>query len=100
MKFSTKELGDFVLLKDSIPPLIQRFYCNGSNARFRITDNLSGIKKYEATINGEWLLMKYDYKTGALQMERLDKTTPLKGDFELKVTDRSGNERTYKQKIL
>lgn len=100
MKFSTKELGDFVLLKDTIPPYIQRIYCNGSNARFRISDNLSGIGKYEATINGEWLLMKYDYKTGALQMERLDKTTPLKGDFELKITDRSGNEKIYRQKIF
>ncbi|MBI1766752.1 MAG: M23 family metallopeptidase [Bacteroidetes bacterium] len=100
MKFTTTELGDFVLLKDSIPPSIYRIYCNSLNARFRIRDNLSGIEKYEATINGEWLLMKYDYKTGILQSERIDKTKPLKGDFELKVTDRSGNENSYKQKIL
>ncbi|HTH57032.1 MAG TPA: M23 family metallopeptidase [Cyclobacteriaceae bacterium] len=100
MKFSTRELGDFVLLKDSTPPYIQRIYCTSNNARFRISDNLSGIKKYEATINGEWLLMKYDYKTGALQSERLDKAIPLKGEFELKVTDRVGNEKVYRQKIL
>jgi hypothetical protein len=100
MKFTTKEMGDFILLKDSIPPNIFRIYCNASNARFRISDNLSGIKKYEATINGEWVLMKYDYKTGIIQSEKLDKTQPFKGDFELKVTDRSGNENTYKQKIL
>jgi hypothetical protein len=100
LKFSTKELGDFLVLKDTIPPYIQRIYCNSHNTRFRISDNLSGIGKYEATINGEWLLMRYDYKTGALQSERLDKTTPLKGDFELKVTDRSGNEKIYRQKIF
>jgi hypothetical protein len=100
MRFSTKVLGDFVLLKDSVPPYIGRIYCNSHQARFRISDNLSGIGKYEATINGDWLLMKYDYKTGALQLEKLDQRQPLKGDFELKVTDRSGNERIYRQKIF
>lgn len=99
MTFTAKELGDFVLLKDSIPPSVYRIYCNSYNARFRISDNLSGIEKYEATINGEWLLMKYDYKTGILQSEKRDRT-PLKGDFQLKITDRSGNERIYQQKIL
>src|SRR5260221_2837140 len=93
MKFTTTKLGDFVLLKDSIPPYIYRIHCNAFNARFRISDNLSGIEKYEATINGEWVLMKYDYKTGALQSDRIDKTKPFKGDFVLKVTDRSGNDK-------
>jgi hypothetical protein len=100
MKFTTTELGDFVLLKDSVHPSIFRFSCNSYHARFRVRDNLSGIKKYEATINGEWLLMTYDYKSGILQSEKLDKSKPLRGDFELKVTDRSGNTSTFKQKIL
>ncbi len=100
MKFTTTELGDFVLLKDSVPPSIFRFSCNSYQARFRVRDNLSGIEKYEATINGEWLLMTYDYKTGILQSEKLDKSKPLSGDFELKATDRSGNTSTFKQKIL
>ena len=98
--FTTAELGDFVLLKDSVPPAIFRIACNSYSARFRVRDNLSGLEKYEATLNGEWLMMIYDYKTGIMQSERLDKTKPMKGDFELKVTDRSGNENTYKQKIL
>jgi hypothetical protein len=63
-------------------------------------DNLSGIASYNATINGEWLLMKYDYKTGILQSDRLDKSKPLKGDFELKVRDHVGNEKIYTQKIF
>lgn len=100
IKFSTTELGDFVLLKDSVPPSIFRIACNSYHARFRVRDNLSGIEKYEATINGEWLLMSYDYKTGILQSEKPDKTLPIRGDFELKVTDRSGNTSTFKQKIL
>lgn len=98
--FNTTELGDFVLLTDSVPPTIARISCTGLSARFRIRDNLSGIEKYEANINGEWLLMKYDYKTGILQSERLDKKKLLKGEFELKVTDRAGNERVYRQRVL
>ncbi len=100
IKFTAPELGEFVLLKDSLPPSINRIYCTRSTARFRISDTLSGIGSFEATINGEWLLMKYDYKTGILQSEKLDYRKPLVGEFVLKVTDREGNERIYKQRIL
>ncbi len=100
VKFKTMQLGDFTILKDSIAPTIQRIQCQPSSARFRITDDLSGIASYQATINSEWLLMRYDYKNGILQSERLDKTRPLQGDFELKVIDRTGNEKIYQQKIL
>lgn len=99
IKFKTNELGEFILLTDSTAPYIHRIHCNPGSARFRIMDNLSGINSFQASINGQWLLMKYDYKTGIIQSERLDKTQPLKGNFELKVTDRAGNERTYQQKI-
>jgi hypothetical protein len=100
IQFTTSELGDFVILKDTLAPLVHRIQCHQSSARFRIMDNLSGIASYTATINGEWLLMKYDYKTGILQSERLDQLKPLKGDFELKVRDKAGNEKIYSQKIL
>lgn len=100
IQFNTHELGQFTLLTDSIPPGISRIYCNNQTARFRISDNLSGIASYEATIDGEWLLMKYDYKTGIVQSERFEKTKLLKGDFQLKVIDRAGNEKIYNQKIL
>ncbi|HCW06505.1 MAG TPA: hypothetical protein DGG95_03970, partial [Cytophagales bacterium] len=99
-EFIAEELGDFVLLKDTIAPGIRRIYCNGYGARFRISDNLSGIDHFEATINGEWLLMKYDYKTGIIQSEKLDNSIPLKGNFELKIVDRMNNVTIYKQKIL
>ena len=100
VKFSTREFGDFVILQDSVPPTLTKVYCNNSSARFRVHDGLSGIAYFEANINGKWLLMKYDYKTGIIQSDRLDKSQPLKGDFELKVVDNAGNEKMFKQKIL
>lgn len=98
--FESSELGTFTFLADSLGPSISRIRLDRNSARFRIRDNLSGIAYYEANINGQWLLMAYDYKSGILQSDKLDASQPLKGDFELKVVDRAGNERIFKQKIL
>jgi hypothetical protein len=92
-------LGDFTILSDTVPPAITRIYANSNVARFRIGDNLSGIASFEATLNGKWLLMNYDAKTGILVSEKLDPKTSLAGDFELTVTDQAGNKKTYSQKI-
>ncbi len=96
--FDTRDWGNFSILEDSVAPTIYRIRCTPTSARFRIRDNLSGIAKYEANINGEWLLMIYDYKTGIIQSQRKDKR-PLKGEFVLRVTDRAGNTQTYQQTI-
>jgi murein DD-endopeptidase MepM/ murein hydrolase activator NlpD len=100
VKFVTREFGEFTILPDSIPPSIFKIACNQTYARFRVLDDLSGLYSFEASVDGKWLLMNYDYKTGILMSERLDRKIPLKGDFELKVRDYSGNEKVYKQKIL
>jgi hypothetical protein len=98
--FETREFGDFTLLKDSVAPSVRLIACNQSYARFKITDDLSGIYSFDATVNGEWLLMNYDYKTGILYSEKMDRKIPLRGNFELRVRDYGGNEKVYKQKIL
>lgn len=100
VSFNTREFGEFVIQRDTIPPTITTVSVNATSARFKIRDNLSGISYFEANINGEWLLMVYDYKTGYIKSEKLDKAKPLKGDFEFKVIDNAGNEKIYKQKIL
>jgi len=97
--FNPRETGDFTILTDTVPPAISRIYVNNQAARFRISDNLSGIASFEANLNGKWLLMNYDAKTGILISERLNQKELLKGDFELTVTDQAGNKKTYTQKI-
>lgn len=99
VRFRTQELGEFTFLTDTLAPAINRIRLDRNNARFRVRDGRSGIDYYEATIDGQWLLMSYDFKTGILQSDKLDPKKPLKGDFELKVVDRAGNERIFKQKI-
>jgi hypothetical protein len=99
VKFNTREFGEFTLLRDTIPPTITNIGVSTAAARVRIKDNLSGIAYYEANLNGQWLLMVYDYKNGILKSEKLDNSKLLQGDFELKVVDQAGNETIYRQKI-
>ncbi len=100
VRFAIRELGEFTFATDTLAPAISRIKLDRMSARFRVRDGMSGISYYEANINGEWLLMSYDFKSGILQSDRLDPKKPLKGDFELKVVDRAGNERIFRQKIL
>ena len=100
IQFSTTELGTFSILQDTLPPSITKLSVTNTSARFRINDVMSGIASFEATMNGQWLLMTYDYKSGIIVSERLDTKKLLQGDFELKVLDNAGNERIFKQKIL
>lgn len=99
MTFNSMALGQFTLLYDTVPPTARAITMTSSIIRMRIRDELSGISYFEASINGQWLLMTYDYKTGIMYSERLDITRPMKGDFELKVVDNAGNETIYKHKI-
>jgi hypothetical protein len=97
--FSTREFGDFVILRDTIAPTIKPVSVNPTIAKFKIKDNLSGIGKFEANINGDWVLMHYDPKTASIWTEKLNKDKPFKGKFTLVLTDNSGNETTFTKQI-
>lgn len=98
--FKTRELGEFTLLEDSVPPVIRPVYIDKAGARFRIKDNLSGISSYTATLNGEWILMHYDSKSGSLWSQLRHKSQLMRGSFELEVTDNAGNKQVYQHTIL
>jgi hypothetical protein len=100
LNFSTRELGDFTILSDTIPPTIRPIAVNSQVARFKIRDDLSGISTFEASIDGNWVLMNYDSKSNSVWSEKLDKKIPFKGNFELIVTDNAGNKKIFTQKIL
>ena len=100
LNFNTREFGDFTILRDSIGPKITPLVVNSQNARFKIKDDLSGVDKIEAYVNGKWLLMAYDSKSNAIWSHTLKREDNLKGDFELIITDNAGNKSKYKRKIL
>lgn len=97
---SVSSFGNFAVAVDTVPPVIKahNLSTRGEKGkivfRIKITDDLSGIGTYRATINKKWLLMEYDAKTGTLtgQMPIVKKG---KYNFVLTVTDKKGNESKY-----
>ena len=102
LKTSTREFGDFCIVADSTGPIIKgvnifpgKKINKQKNIKLTIEDSKSGIKKFEATINNEWVLLDYDHKT---KIVRYDFNKIIKkGDnkFVLKVTDNCNNLTTY-----
>ncbi|MFP4291918.1 MAG: M23 family metallopeptidase [Cyclobacteriaceae bacterium] len=99
IQFSARSFGDFVLAADTLAPVITPLNVSTSQLKFKIEDQLSGIKAYDLYINGEWVLMHYDYKWKVIWTARDDRRVPLKGDFKLVVTDNAGNRMAFEGRI-
>jgi len=98
IRFKTKNFGTFVIAEDNTPPRITPVKVNGSEIRFNITDNLSGIDSFEAFVDGEWVWMRHEHKQYVIWSDRRD-NKPLKGDLILRVKDKAGNIAEYKSRI-
>ena len=98
-EFFTNALGKYTLLEDTVPPSIRVIEQNRDHFRCYITDKLSGLKDYNLTVNGEWVLLNYDPKRNYFWSEKLDESKPFQGDLELKATDEVNNEIIYSTKI-
>ncbi len=98
ISFKTREFGEYTILTDSIPPTISPISISGKSIRFTIKDNLSGIKKIDAFVNNQWVLMDYDYKTAKIWSDKI-KDQPFSGEVRLRIIDNVGNIQTYSTKI-
>ncbi|WP_291784136.1 M23 family metallopeptidase [Cecembia sp.] len=94
IRFKTRNFGTFVLEEDKTAPNIRPIRINSQEIRFRIVDDKSGIRDFEAYVDGQWLLMRYEHKQNLIWSEKLDKQ-PLKGEVLLKVRDMAGNEARF-----
>ncbi len=99
----TRDLGTYTLAKDTIAPKIsannfkeKQWLNNYHYLSLRITDDLSGIDTYNATLNGEWILMEYEPKTNTLTYNFDDRILDKKEcNLEVVVTDNVGNTSTF-----
>jgi len=100
----TSSFGTFCVGIDTTAPAI---YPNGLSTgadlsgkremRIRITDDLSGIKVYEPSIDGKWALFEYDQKNNVL-IYKFDPERITKGTLHtlvLKVTDNRENQSEF-----
>ncbi|CAN1575423.1 Peptidase M23 [Spirosomataceae bacterium] len=99
LSFKTREFGKIQTLYDLDPPAIAPKALTKEILKFRISDNLSGIKTIECYINDEWILMNYEYKNGMIWSEKLDSSKPFLGKVVLKVTDNCENVGTFETEI-
>ncbi len=99
--FSSKVLGKFQMLTDTIPPKLKvrhtpKQLINAwemDSFSFTITDELSGIAKYNLWLNNVWVQCDYDAKNDALTYF-FDEDTPMGLlQFKLEVEDKAGNKR-------
>jgi len=95
INFRTRNFGDFILEVDTIAPVITPLSISPSRLRFKIEDVTSGIREYEVYVDGEWLLMHYDYKRDLIWSDRLNESAPLQGEVKLRVRDMVGNENVF-----
>ncbi|MBC7892334.1 MAG: M23 family metallopeptidase, partial [Sphingobacteriaceae bacterium] len=95
LTFGVNELGQFNIRTDSLPPRIQLLRKNKEAIVFHIGDDWSGVKSFRASVDSQWVLMNYDYKTGLIWSEKKDSTLPFDGPLKLLVTDNSGNTATF-----
>lgn len=100
ISFKTKELGTFVIQKDTIPPRVRLIEHSKNRIRAYIADGMSGIDRFKALVNDEWILMNYEAKTGVIWSEKLDNTQLFEGELTLEVTDGAGNSTILQTDIV
>ncbi|WKN31735.1 M23 family metallopeptidase [Porifericola rhodea] len=99
ISFSTRSFGDYVLAADTLSPVVTPINVNNRQLKFKIEDQMSGIKNYQMYVNGKWVLMRYDYKWDVIWTESDDDRAELSGEYKLLVEDNAGNEKVFEGKI-
>lgn len=99
-----RSFGSYSVAVDTIPPRILPLSIRNRSAitesariRFRISDDLSGIRDYVGTMDGKWALFEYDAKSGIIShyFDRERFELGKRHAFELKVEDYKGNVNSY-----
>ncbi|MGV4438889.1 M23 family metallopeptidase [Ornithobacterium rhinotracheale] len=102
-----RDFGVFKIDVDETAPSIQpldkskTFSAKNGRISFRVKDSQSGIKKYDAYIDGKWAIPVYDKKNKLIYVD-LNKEDLNAGShqFELKVTDFNQNVGNYATTII
>ena len=104
---STRTLGNYTIYRDSILPEIRPInFSDKSNVNSNKTlslymkDDKSGIKNYEAYINGKWALFEYEPKQNIIFHDLDDSIIEYgENDLLIEFEDGVGNKQIYNSKI-
>jgi murein DD-endopeptidase MepM/ murein hydrolase activator NlpD len=100
IKANVRSFGDYYIALDTIAPTITPVnIADGKNMAasslmtFHIGDNLSGIKSYNAYIDGQWVLLEHDYKSKLFRYFIDEHCLSGKHKLDLVVTDMKDNTK-------
>ncbi|CAL66848.1 M23 family metallopeptidase [Christiangramia forsetii] len=104
----TRTFGKYTLARDTTAPRVSpvNFYdgqwiSGNETLKVKISDDLSGIDAFRATVNGKFILMEYEYKNNSLTHYFSDNVlTETENDLKVIVTDNVGNTTTYTSKFF
>ena len=103
----TSSLGKYIISRDTVKPDIRPInfkqnsnISNKSSIRLRLKDDISGIKSYNAFLNGKWALFEYEPKSNLIFHNISDKIIN-EGENTLIINyqDGVGNKGIYKATI-
>lgn len=104
----SKNLGVFVLAKDTIGPKISiskkidgKWLNDQKRIQLIIKDDLSGIKSYNGYLNGKWILFEYDFKTNRITHYFEDNIVAEgQNDLKVVVSDFVGNSTIFETQFF
>ncbi|MGB1122530.1 MAG: M23 family metallopeptidase, partial [Flavobacteriales bacterium] len=108
-EFNTKTCGRYELAVDTIAPLIrphrrhrtpsagELVVQNFGELRFSLADDLAGIQSWEASLDGEWILFRWDPKRERIWYELADEMHAMNRAqlLEIRARDEVGNEAIW-----
>lgn len=99
----TRTFGTYTLARDTQAPRITpvnfrdgQWISGNKDLKVKISDDLSGINSYRATVNGKFILMEYEYKQNLLTHDFSDGVvTDTENLLRIEVVDNVGNTTIF-----
>lgn len=102
IKANARDFGNYFIKIDTTPPRITplnitngKVLTNIPRISFKVSDNLSGLRNFRATIDGRWILMEFDAKRALLWHTFDESTGPGNHQLQLVVSDIKLNTTTF-----
>lgn len=102
----SRNLGLHYVTIDSVAPVItptnispNKLMTTQKSIQLKASDNLSGIKEYNAFLNGEWVLLEYDAKNKNFEYHFDEFILKGENHFEVIISDACNNASSYAVKF-
>jgi len=107
MTVNPKYFGSYVVMLDLYRPVIKplnifegKDMSHESNIVFEVTDNLSGVSYYRATVDDKWILLQSNPKNNTLYYNFDEHVGKGKHHLRLAVSDAVGNTSVYETEFI